>query len=84
MISGMNSSWRPLTSSTTQGSIVGLILLNTFLNELDDKENYILRVFAKLAGLAHTLGDSAIIQGDLNRLEKWNHTDCGKFNIENY
>lgn len=87
LLSGMNSSWWPLTSSITQGSILGLILLNTFLNELDDKANHTLRMFAddtKLGGLGHTLEGSAIIQRDLDRLGKWDDRYFVKFNKENY
>ncbi|KAK4821756.1 hypothetical protein QYF61_000817 [Mycteria americana] len=72
MISSMNSSWRPVTSNVPQGSILGRILLNIFISDLDDEADCTLGKFV----------GCATIQRDLNRLEKWADRYLVKFNKE--
>lgn len=63
-----------VTSRIPQELILGLILFNVFISDLDDGAECTFCKFAsgrKLGGVADTADGCAAIQRDLNRLEKW-------------
>ncbi|TRZ25750.1 hypothetical protein HGM15179_001336 [Zosterops borbonicus] len=71
MISGVEPSWRPIVSGIPQESILGLVLLNLYINDLDKGIECILIKFAgdtKLGGVADTPEGCAAIHQDPDRL----------------
>ena len=75
-------SWSPVTSSAPQGLVLRLVLLNFFINNLDEGIQCSLSKSAddtKLGGVADTPEGCAAIHQDLDRVEGWAERNLREF-----
>ena len=83
LISGAESSWRPVTTGVPRGLVLDLVLFNIFISHLDEGIESTLSEFAEdteLGGVADTLEGFLTVQQDLDRLESWAERNLMRFN----
>ncbi|PKU42944.1 rna-directed dna polymerase from mobile element jockey-like [Limosa lapponica baueri] len=78
----INGLWRSMMSGTPKGLVLGLVLFNIFVSDMDSGIGCSLYKFAdntKLSGAVDTQEGRDAIQRDLERLEMWVHVNLMKF-----
>ena len=78
VVEGAQSGWEPVVSSVLQGSVLGGVLFNIFVDDIDDgTDDGIARKFpddTKVARIVENERDGQMMQNQINDLMTWART----------
>ena len=85
VLRGQTSSWKSVTSSVIQGSVLGPICFTIYMNDLEEGLGSFVSKFADDTKVLHpirNINDKQALQNDINKLLCWNEKWQMSFNAE--
>ena len=85
MVDGVASGWQEVLSSVLQGSVLGGILFNIFIDDLEAVVRALIKIFAddtKVARIVESEADARELQRDIDRMYEWADKWKMAFNIK--
>ena len=82
VVNGSKSRWIPVTSGVPQGTVLGPVLFNVFINDIVDEIDSDIRLFADDCVCYRpikSIQDCKILQKDINHLAAWANKWCMRF-----
>ena len=83
VVEGEMSDWKEIISSVLQGSVLGSMLFNIFIDDIDEIINAFIRKFAddtKLTRIVESNEDAEAMQKDIDAICEWAKTWAMEFN----